>query len=832
MREPRFVVGFFPTLVEVAEGGPDTELLGFTVVVEPALGEEVTLAYGVDWDETTVEPEDFVGVTDLAVLLGLDPSGFGTVVIAAGEGSAQIVLPMVVDDGVLEGDERLVLELTGADPPVVVLDEDRKIWTGVIFDNDPRPYLQIVGAPRVAEGGTLEFVVRVGVEGGAEVGDIAESFTVGASTLDDPAARRAGGDCLVSGVGYPWATAAQDYTSLDAMSPDGMLAFSPGGPLSVLVPVVTLDDVLSPVGEPTECVRLVLSDPSTEAPPLHSDRWKADGRIVDDEATVSVSDVTAVDAAEGDPVVFRVALDKAPAADVTLGYTLGPDARAGAHRATPAAGGSCTDGEDYLGATGQVTITALSLEATFEVRTCEDVLVERGETFWVGLSRDGGEVVVPPRTGAHGTIRNDDIPVISVSPATVEGTEGDRLAFTVGLTVGGDPAQISEDITVAYGIGGGSSDPATAPGEPDAADYGVTLDTAALGSALQGTLAFTAAAPGVLPVTEHLFEVELLADYLLEDPETFVLRLSDGDLLDSWMLPEVVATGTIRDDAPPVLFVDDFTGPEGTTQSFTVTLDNPRLGEEVTVNYEIVGGGGPDGATAPGSSDPADFEPVPASDPLGGVLTFSPGVPAVVERTIDVSLLHDTVIEGPEELRLMLSSPSRAVLLTSTPTTAPTSPTGSAPSRTTNVTGRKTTGVGTIIDDDRTDLPRINISNSEIQSERLHVALGGARFQISADGPLTGTVTVAWSTEDCPATDTNCSNPATAGDDYSARSGTVTLTPDDRSAFVTVTVRDDTIDEPSEAFFVRITGVTGPAAVGSGATHTEPVGIGFIIDDD
>ena len=123
VREPRFVVGFFPTLVEVAEGGPDTELLGFTVVVEPALGEEVTLAYGVDWDETTVEPEDFVGVTDLAVLLVLDPSGFGTVVIAAGEGSAQIVLPMVVDDGVLEGDERLVLELTGADPPVVVLDE-------------------------------------------------------------------------------------------------------------------------------------------------------------------------------------------------------------------------------------------------------------------------------------------------------------------------------------------------------------------------------------------------------------------------------------------------------------------------------------------------------------------------------------------------------------------------------------------------------------------------------------------------------------------------------------------------------------------------------------
>ena len=354
--------------------------------------------------------------------------------------------------------------------------------------------------------------------------------------------------------------------------------------------------------------------------------------------------------------MFRVALDKEPAADVTLNYTLGPDAREGAHGATPAVGGSCADGEDYLGATGEVVIMAPLQEATFEVQTCEDVLVERDETFWVGLSRGGGEVVVPAGTGAHGTIRNDDVPVVSVSPATVEGTEGDRLAFTVSLSVDGGPAQLSEDMTVAYGIGGGGSDPATAPGEPGA-DYGVTLDTAALGSTLQGTLSFTAATPG----TEHVFEVELLADHLLEDPETFVLRLSDGDPSDGWTLPEAVATGTILDDAPPVLSVDDFTGPEGTTQTFTITLSGARAGETVTVDYEIVGGPGTGAATAPGSPDP-DFEPVPSSDPLRGVLTFSPGVPDVVERTIDVSLLHDTLIEGPEELRLMLSSPSQAVL--------------------------------------------------------------------------------------------------------------------------------------------------------------------------
>ena len=59
------------------------------------------------------------------------------------------------------------------------------------------------------------------------------------------------------------------------------------------VPVVTLDDDGSPEGEETENVRLILSDPSADAPPLHSDRWKADGTILDDEATVSsIIDVT------------------------------------------------------------------------------------------------------------------------------------------------------------------------------------------------------------------------------------------------------------------------------------------------------------------------------------------------------------------------------------------------------------------------------------------------------------------------------------------------------------------------------------------------------------
>ena len=780
LQEPRFVVGFKPTRVEVEEG-TDPQLV-FTVRVEPAQGQNVTLTYRLDRDETTAQPQDFVsGVSGFAELdqFELDSEGdlVGTVVIPANADSAQIALPLF-DDDFFEGTEELVLELTGADPPGIQLDGDRIIATGVIEDGDPEPFLQIIGAPQVVEGGDgtpdseyLVFEVRVGREDGVEVADIAQPFTVQASTLDDAAAR--GGDCDWAALGEdcPWATANQDYNPVD-----DMLTFSPGGELSVPVVVATLDDESSPVGEPTEYVRLVLNvDPAYAgiAPALHGVRWKADGKILDDEATVSsISDVTPPDATEGDPVVFRVTLDKEPVADVTLTYTFGPDNRSGAHRATRAAGDRCGDGDDYLGpagqVTGRVTIVKPALEAAFEVQTCDDVRVERDEeTFWVGLSRasDGGEVVVDAGTGAHGTIRDDDIPVVSVTPAAAEGTEGhDSLAFTVGLTVGGQPAQLSEDVTVGYEIGGAGSDPATAPGEPDA-DYGVTLDTATppelSGPTLEGTLTFTAGPPAV---TAHLFEVELLADHLLEDRETLQLTLSDADPSDGWMLAEVVATGTIVDDPPPVLSVGDFTGAEGTDQSFAVSLAGARVGQTVTVDYAIAGAG-VDPATDPAAGETL-HDYTAATGSLGGRLTFPGGAVQLpdgsLRHSVGVSLLPDAIPENPQTLRLVLSDPHMAVLADRDPGTV----------------GVQAYGEGTIEDVDPPVLSVRGFSGAEGTTQSFIISLSGARagetvtvdYRLSGDeivdnadtatapghrtepadfepvpdtGPLTGTVTLA-----------------------------------------------------------------------------------------
>ena len=314
-----------------------------------------------------------------------------------------------------------------------------------------------------------------------------------------------------------------------------------------------------------------------------------------------------------------------------------------------------------------------------------------------------------------------------------------------------------------------AGDGAASPGE----DY----------STASGTLNIPAGA------TSATISVPIIGDSVDEPAETFLLVLSDPELL---AMGDSVAVGTITDDDPGFWVDDRSVWEDAGSMDFTVRRDHTSA-SAVTVNYRIGSGGSAVGGTA--CTDGVDFV-----TPSGTVTM--PAADTQVE--ISIAVCNDGDAEGRENLLVEL----------------------------TNVTGRKTTGVGTIVDDDRTDLRRINISNSDIWGESTHVAGGGARFQISADGPLTDTVTVAWRTEDCLAADPQCSHLAAAGSDYTANSGTVTLTPTAGSATVTVTVLDDAIVEDSEAFFVRLTAVTGPAAIGSGVTHADPVGIGFITNDD
>ena len=648
-RESSPSTGFTATRFPVTEE-PDPEPLVFTVSVHPTLGEVVTLTYKLDLDDTTAEPEDF-GVSEFVDLdaFGLDGTDLvGTVVIAAGEDSAEIVLPLV-DDGFFEGDEELVLELTGADPPGVVLDDDRIRAAGVIIDADPQPHLFIAGPDPLEEveggrrtsltlvtAGTLTFQVRLRDETG---------------TIEAPSATAVFVDVRIEDIST---AGSDDYTPADpaaSMWSGGstMLRFDPGV-VAIDVVVGTVDDY---VGEETETFRLVLENEA--GAPLGSTA-EAVGTIIDDEVRVSVANVSAQegDASTPGTLQFQVVLDRAPNADLSLRYELvDPDPSLlldTAQRGTP----PCAPDVDYLDvdpapATLIITwhadpVVAVDLPA---VAICGDSVVEPDETLWLSMwVPAGGEAVMEDDGGAFGTILNDDTPVIIVDDETAsEAPAGGMLVFAVRVEVDGSAAVLTEGVTVQYDIVGHSgTDSATAIDDFRAPP--------------PGTLTFAAGGD-----TEIAVPVELLADYLPENTETFHLVLSNpsanAELFDrdpNNSIDEPYAVGTIEDDAPPVLSVSGFRGPEDSTQSFKVELDMaPRADDTVMVDYAITGGTGAGQAT-----EDVDYEAAPGSV-LSGTLSF--GADATVERTVGVSLLRDTVREAPPEtLTIALSNAEHAYL--------------------------------------------------------------------------------------------------------------------------------------------------------------------------
>jgi hypothetical protein len=95
-------------------------------------------------------------------------------------------------------------------------------------------------------------------------------------------------------------------------------------------------------------------------------------------------------------------------------------------------------------------------------------------------------------------------------------------------------------------------------------------------------------------------------------------------------------------------------------------------------------------------------------------------------------------------------------------------------------------------------------------------AAGTAAFTVTNVNAGNVTVTVAYATEDVT---------ATAGQDYTATSGTLTFTPGDFSERIIVPIANDFLVEGNETFRVRLSGA-------GGATIADDVGVATIISDD
>jgi len=240
------------------------------------------------------------------------------------------------------------------------------------------------------------------------------------------------------------------------------------------------------------------------------------------------------------------------------------------------------------------------------------------------------------------------------------------------------------------------------------------------------------------------------------------------------LTPNSTATLTIQnDDFPGIL---QFSSP---TYSF-----NEGAGNAVIMLTRNGGSSGSVGVTFSTSNGTA----VAGSDYTTVSQTVSWANGDTTNKTVNVPINNDTLVETNETVNLTLSNPTGGATL-----------------------GSPSTAVLTIIDNDR---PSASINDVTINEGNSGTT--SAVFTVSLTQTSTQTVTVTYST---------ANNTAVAGSDYVAQSGTLTFSPGQSTKTITVLVNGDSIPEANESFFVNLTSATN-------ANILKGQGVATIINDD
>ena len=311
------------------------------------------------------------------------------------------------------------------------------------------------------------------------------------------------------------------------------------------------------------------------------------------------------------------------------------------------------------------------------------------------------------------------------------------------------------------------SRPATVPVTVEYATQDITADATDF-VATSGTLTFDAGSD------TQTVTVQVKGDTQFEPNETFAVNLSNPSANTQLDTNRSAIATIINDDSDPTLSISGAAsiteGNSGTQPyTFTVTLSAVST-NEIKVDYAVR-----DVNTTSGS----DYSAVP-----NGTLTFAPGT---ISQTIVVPVLGDPLYEGDEQFQIVLSNPIAAVL----------------PDAQKIITG-------TIVNDDTA--PTLTIETVASQSE----ATSPYNFVVKLSEASGLPVTVKYST---------IAGNATAGEDFTAASDTLTFAAGETSKIIPIAIINDTEHETNETFSVQLSSPTNATLPTSSATAT-------IIDDD
>ena len=707
----------------------------------------------------------------------------GTLTFSPGEQSHTITVSTINDD-IVEGREDVALTLLRAED--ATLDPSSREAVGTIIDDDTVS-LTVADAAAVEDGAALAFRVTLSPSSPLAVtADFATSDTT--------------------------AIAGEDYEAAS-----GTLTF-PAGTTSATVLVEVLDDSIY---EEEETLTLAFSNAANADAPDKP----ATGTIRDDDdpPDIVVDPASALEG--GGPLAFTVRLTETSGAQATVSYRTSP--------------GSASAGSDYTPVSGNLTFEPGDTRRTIEVALLDDDVDEADETFSVTLTAANGATL--GRSTAQGTIRDDDLPAVSVRALTASVVEGAPATFEVTVAgiaapatgvrvrltgIGGFLVSGPTTRTIAF-VAGSKTARLVAPTEDDARDepdgevtatlvagsgYRIGTPSSATAAVLDNDQRAVLVQPTALAVVEGAQSSYTIG--LASEPsgEVAVAVTVPGSTDVSvapaavtftaidWQTPRRITVSAAEDDDiladAPVRLAHaakgaDYDGTTGDSVTVTVVENDSAafwIGDVSAAESDgmlrfVVSLSVASPATATVDYATMDGSATADSDyrATAGTLTFLPGE---TSKTVVVDLHDDDLHEADETLRVTLSNAVDAAIA-------------------------KVAGTGTIADDDSAPVLAVGDAMAVESAGRIS-------FPITMDGATGDNVTIAYATEDAT---------AAAGADYLAASGSLTFASGEISKTVTVTLLDDSRYEADETFRMTLASPVN-------AVVDKDAGTGTITDDD
>ena len=646
---------------------------------------------------------------------GVDYTSVMTTLTFTGGGPTfQTIAVSLIDDTLLEGDEDYSVTIGNQSDGSVGTSQSNTV---IVDDEASSLVWNIVGASQVSEGDNG--VYTVSYTGAAIAPGQTALVTVQTGVADgDP------ND----------ATPNVDYTSLSTI-----LTFTGGGVTSRTVAVSTVEDTLA---EATEDYQVEIS---TNAGTIGNGEQHTN--IVDDDGTSLVWSIGP----------SAISVDEAEHQVATVSYTGAPIAPGFTALVTVSTGGGwgtfpdATSDVDFTSFTTTLTFTSgTGTTQTLGLSTIGDTIVEGTEDYTITIGGVSHGSVGASQSNVS-IIDDDGTSLVWNVTGNTSVAEGGSTTYTVSYTGATLAPGASATVVVAS-----ANSAATFPNATAGADYTALTAT---------TLTFTGGG-----VTQRTVAVSTIQDTVFEATEDYAVVLGNqsvGNLGSSQANTVIVdndGTSLVwRIDGAPT------TVNEGSASLYTVSYTGATIGAgqtaTITVSTADLAGG------SPNATSNTDYTA------LNTVLTFTSG--SATSRTVAVTTVQDTIIEGTEDFRVTIAGQSA----------------GSINAGASQVNAA-------IVDNDATSI------SWQVTGETAVGEGGNATYSVSYTGVTIGagqtaTITVATA----PTGFTGTLPDATSGTDYTALNTVLTFTAGTGTVrTVAVSAIVDTALEGTEDFRVTLAG--------------------------